>query len=79
MVFGGICSMQHIHPDEQICFKRKMSFSRRQHFAIQPEQMVRTKFVLCKVIIALLRIGARHLPKQDRLILGFREHHIVNA
>ncbi|EGT92634.1 23S rRNA m(5)U1939 methyltransferase [Acinetobacter baumannii ABNIH3] len=74
-ICGG-CSMQHIHPDEQICLKQNVLQSHLQHFAgIQPEQWLEPIRSLQSDYRRRARIGVRYLPKQDRLILGFREHH----
>ena len=68
--------MQHIHPDEQICLKQNVLQSHLQHFAgIQPEQWLEPIRSLQSDYRRRARIGVRYLPKQDRLILGFREHH----
>ena len=74
-ICGG-CSMQHIHPDEQIRLKQNVLQSHLQHFAgIQPEQWLEPIRSLQSDYRRRARIGVRYLPKQDRLILGFREHH----
>ncbi|PBV23033.1 TRAM domain-containing protein, partial [Pseudomonas aeruginosa] len=74
-ICGG-CSMQHIHPDEQIRLKQNVLQSHLQHFAgIQPEQWLEPIRSLQSDYRRRARIGVRYLPKQDRLILGFREYH----
>ena len=74
-ICGG-CSMQHIHPDEQIRLKQNVLQSHLQHFAgIQPEQWLEPIRSLQSDYRRRARIGVRYLPKPDRLILGFREHH----
>ena len=74
-VCGG-CSLQHMHPDEQIRLKQNVLQSHLQHFAgLQPEQWlapIRSKQADYR---RRTRIGVRYNAKQDRLLMGFREHH----
>ncbi|WP_109440437.1 23S rRNA (uracil(1939)-C(5))-methyltransferase RlmD [Acinetobacter haemolyticus] len=74
-ICGG-CSLQHIHPDEQILLKQNVLQSHLQHFAgLQPEQWlapIRSSKIDYR---RRARIGVRYIPRQDRLVMGFREHH----
>ncbi|NAR35720.1 23S rRNA (uracil(1939)-C(5))-methyltransferase RlmD [Acinetobacter haemolyticus] len=74
-VCGG-CSLQHIHPDEQILLKQNVLQSHLQHFAgLQPEQWL-TPIRSSKIDYRRrARIGVRYIPRQARLVMGFREHH----
>ena len=74
-VCGG-CSLQHIHPDEQILLKQNVLKSHLQHFAgLQPEQWldpIRSEKIDYR---RRARVGVRYIAKQNRLVMGFREHH----
>ncbi len=62
-ICGG-CSMQHIHPDEQIRLKQNVLQSHLQHFAgIQPEQWLEPIRSLQSDYRRRARIGVRYLPK----------------
>ncbi|MCH7337538.1 23S rRNA (uracil(1939)-C(5))-methyltransferase RlmD [Acinetobacter sp. NIPH 2699] len=74
-VCGG-CSLQHIHPDEQIRLKQNVLQSHLQHFAgLQPEQWLDPIRSVKTDYRRRARIGVRYIAKQDRLVMGFREHH----
>ena len=70
----GGCNMQHIHPDEQIRLKHEVLKSHLSHFAglepkewLEPLRSPRTDYR------HKARIGVRYLPKQNKLLMGFRE------
>ena len=72
-VCGG-CSMQHIHPDEQIRLKQDVLQSHLQHFAgIQPDQWLAPLRSLREDNRRKARIGVRYLPETDKLVVGFGE------
>ena len=72
-VCGG-CSMQHIHPDEQIVLKQEVLKSHLQHFAgLQPEEWLPALRSTRTDYRRKARVGVRYLPKNDKLIVGFRE------
>ena len=72
-VCGG-CNMQHIHPDEQIVLKQGVLQSHLQHFAhLQPEEWLPALRSTRSDYRRKARIGVRYLPKNDKLIVGFRE------
>lgn len=74
-VCGG-CSLQHIHPDEQIVLKQNVLQSHLQHFAgLQPEQWLAPIRSSKTDYRRRARIGIRYLPKHQRLVMGFRAHH----
>ncbi|WEI19908.1 23S rRNA (uracil(1939)-C(5))-methyltransferase RlmD [Acinetobacter proteolyticus] len=74
-VCGG-CSLQHIHPDEQIVLKQNVLKSHLQHFAgLQPEQWLDPIRSVKADYRRRARIGVRYIAKQNRLVMGFREHH----
>ncbi|MEF9956192.1 MAG: 23S rRNA (uracil(1939)-C(5))-methyltransferase RlmD [Acinetobacter sp.] len=74
-VCGG-CSLQHIHPDEQIRLKQNVLQSHLQHFAgLQPEQWLVPIRSTKTDYRRRTRIGVRYIGKQNRLVMGFREHH----
>ena len=74
-VCGG-CSLQHIHPDEQIRLKQNVLQSHLQHFAgLQPEQWLAPIRSTKTDYRRRTRIGVRYIAKQNRLVMGFREHH----
>lgn len=74
-VCGG-CSLQHIHPDEQIRLKQNVLQSHLQHFAgLQPEQWLDPIRSVKVDYRRRARIGVRYIARQDRLVMGFREHH----
>ncbi len=74
-VCGG-CSLQHIHPDEQIRLKQNVLQSHLQHFAgLQPEQWLAPIRSTKTDYRRRTRIGVRYIGKQNRLVMGFREHH----
>ncbi|MBK0062659.1 MULTISPECIES: 23S rRNA (uracil(1939)-C(5))-methyltransferase RlmD [unclassified Acinetobacter] len=71
----GGCSMQHMHPDEQIQLKQTVLKSHLQHFAgldatewLLPLRSTRQDYR------HRARIGVRYLPAKKQLIMGFREH-----
>ena len=73
-VCGG-CSMQHIHPDEQIRLKQEVLQSHLAHFAgVQPEEWLAPLRSAREDYRRKARIGVRYLPQKDRLIVGFREN-----
>ena len=72
-VCGG-CNMQHIHPDEQIRLKHNVLKSHLEHFAgLQPEQWLAPLRSTRTDYRHKARIGVRYLPKQNQLLMGFRE------
>lgn len=72
-VCGG-CSMQHIHPDEQIRLKQEVLKSHLEHFAgIQPEEWLAPLRSQREDYRRKARIGVRYLPAKDKLVVGFRE------
>ena len=72
-VCGG-CSMQHIHPDEQIRLKQDVLKSHLEHFAgIQPEEWLAPLRSQREDYRRRARIGVRYLPAKDKLVVGFRE------
>lgn len=72
-VCGG-CSMQHIHPDEQIRLKQDVLKSHLEHFAgIQPEEWLAPLRSQREDYRRKARIGVRYLPAKDKLVVGFRE------
>lgn len=72
-VCGG-CSMQHIHPDEQIRLKQDVLKSHLEHFAgIQPEEWLAALRSQREDYRRKARIGVRYLPAKDKLVVGFRE------
>ncbi|OEC90247.1 23S rRNA (uracil(1939)-C(5))-methyltransferase RlmD [Acinetobacter sp. YK3] len=74
-VCGG-CSLQHIHPDEQILLKQNVLKSHLQHFAgLAPEQWLAPIRSVKTDYRRRARIGVRYIAKQNRLVMGFREHH----
>ena len=74
-VCGG-CSLQHIHPDEQILLKQNVLKSHLQHFAgLQPEQWLDPIRSVKTDYRRRARVGVRYITKQNRLVMGFREHH----
>lgn len=70
----GGCSLQHMHPDEQIRFKQEVLKSHFTHFAqVEPEQWlapIRSKQTGYR---RRARIGVRYLEKSNQLLMGFRE------
>ncbi|WP_130803318.1 23S rRNA (uracil(1939)-C(5))-methyltransferase RlmD [Acinetobacter ihumii] len=73
-VCGG-CSMQHMHPDEQIELKQNVLKSHLQHFAgleatewLSPIRSARQDYR------HRARIGVRYLAAKKKLMMGFREH-----
>lgn len=74
-VCGG-CSLQHIHPDQQILLKQNVLKSHLQHFAgLEPEQWLAPIRSVKTDYRRRARIGVRYIAKQNRLMMGFREHH----
>lgn len=74
-VCGG-CSLQHIHPDQQILLKQNVLKSHLQHFAgLEPEQWLAPIRSVKTDYRRRARIGVRYIAKQNRLVMGFREHH----
>lgn len=74
-VCGG-CSLQHIHPDQQILLKQNVLKSHLQHFAgLEPEQWLAPIRSVKTDYRRRARIGVRYIAKQNRLVVGFREHH----
>lgn len=74
-VCGG-CSLQHIHPDQQIVLKQNVLKSHLEHFAgLQPEEWLAPIRSVKTDYRRRARIGVRYIPKQNRLVMGFREHH----
>ena len=72
-ICGG-CNMQHIHPDEQIRLKQEVLKSHLSHFAgLEPEQWLEPIRSLQSDYRHKARIGVRYLPKQNKLLMGFRE------
>ena len=72
-VCGG-CSMQHIHPDEQIRLKQDVLKSHLEHFAgIQPDEWLEPLRSQREDYRRKARIGVRYLPAKDKLVVGFRE------
>ena len=75
--FGGCggCSMQHIHPDEQIRLKQDVLKSHLSHFAgLQSEEWLAPLRSSREDYRRKARIGVRYLPNKDKLIVGFREN-----
>lgn len=74
-VCGG-CSLQHIHSDQQILLKQNVLKSHLQHFAgLEPEQWLAPIRSVKTDYRRRARIGVRYIAKQNRLVMGFREHH----
>ncbi|MCR4531308.1 23S rRNA (uracil(1939)-C(5))-methyltransferase RlmD [Acinetobacter venetianus] len=72
----GGCSLQHIDPTEQIRLKQNVLQSHLQHFAgLQPEQWLEPIRATKTDYRRRARIGVRYIAKQNRLVMGFREHH----
>ncbi|OTG83964.1 23S rRNA (uracil(1939)-C(5))-methyltransferase RlmD [Acinetobacter sp. ANC 4648] len=72
-ICGG-CNMQHIHPDEQIRVKHDVLKSHLMHFAgLQPEQWLEPLRSTRTDYRHKARIGVRYLPKNNKLLMGFRE------
>ena len=70
----GGCNMQHIHPDEQIRLKQDVLKSHLSHFAgLEPEQWLEPLRSTRVDYRHKARIGVRYLPKQNKLLMGFRE------
>lgn len=70
----GGCSMQHIHPDEQIRLKQEMLQSHLDHFAgISPEQWLPALRSTRTDYRHKARIGVRYFAKHNKLVMGFRE------
>lgn len=70
----GGCSLQHMHPDEQIRFKQDVLASHFKHFSdLEPEQWLPSIRSAQSDYRRRARIGVRYLAKADRLIMGFRE------
>lgn len=72
-VCGG-CSMQHIHPDEQIRLKQEVLQSHLKHFAgLSPEEWLPPLRSSREDYRRKARIGVRYLPNKNKLVVGFRE------
>lgn len=72
-ICGG-CNMQHIHPDEQIRLKQEVLKSHLSHFAgLEPMQWLEPIRSQQTDYRHKARIGVRYLPKQNKLLMGFRE------
>ena len=72
-VCGG-CNMQHIHPDEQIRLKQDVLKSHLTHFAgLQPQQWLEPLRSMRTDYRHKARISVRYLPKNNTLLMGFRE------
>jgi 23S rRNA (uracil1939-C5)-methyltransferase len=72
-VCGG-CNMQHIHEDEQIRLKQSVLKSHLEHFAgISVESWLEPLRSTREDYRRKARIGVRYIPKQDKLVVGFRE------
>ena len=72
-VCGG-CSVQHLHPDEQIRFKQEVLASHLKHFAgIEPEEWLPALRSGREDYRRRARVGVRVLGKQQQLKMGFRE------
>lgn len=70
----GGCSMQHIHPDEQIRLKQEMLQSHLDHFAgITPESWLPALRSPRADYRHKARIGVRYFAKHNKLVMGFRE------
>lgn len=70
----GGCSLQHIHPDQQIVMKQEMLQSHLQHFAgIIPVSWLPALRSTRSDYRHKARIGVRYLPKKQKLVMGFRE------
>ena len=70
----GGCSLQHIHPDQQIQLKQEMLQSHLQHFAgIMPTSWLPALRTTRSDYRHKARIGVRYLPKKQKLVMGFRE------
>lgn len=70
----GGCNMQHIHPDEQIRLKHDVLKSHFSHFAgLEPKEWLEPLRSLRSDYRHKARIGVRYLPKQNKLLMGFRE------
>ncbi|WOE31245.1 MULTISPECIES: 23S rRNA (uracil(1939)-C(5))-methyltransferase RlmD [unclassified Acinetobacter] len=70
----GGCSLQHLQVDEQIALKQQVLQSHLLHFAgvevpiwLSPLRATVTDYR------KKARIGVRYLPRQDQLLVGFRE------
>ena len=80
-ICGG-CSLQHMHPDEQIQLKQNVLKSHLQHFAgleatewLVPIRSTRQDYR------HRARIGVRYVAAKKQLLMGFREHqsnHLTN-
>ena len=78
----GGCSLQHMHPDEQIRFKQDVLASHLKHFAaIEPEEWLPALRSTREDYRRKARIGVRFLAKEQKLKFGFRErqtNHLVS-
>ncbi len=73
-VCGG-CSMQHIHPDEQIRLKQEVLQSHLSHFAgLAPQEWLTPLRSAREDYRRKARIGVRYVPAKDKLAVGFREN-----
>ena len=72
-ICGG-CNMQHIHEDEQIRLKQSVLKSHLEHFAgVSPESWLEPLRSTREDYRRKARIGVRYMPKQNKLVVGFRE------
>ena len=70
----GGCNMQHIHKDEQIRLKQNVLKSHLEYFAgIQAESWLEPLRSTRDDYRRKARIGVRYIPKQNKLVVGFRE------
>lgn len=70
----GGCNLQHMSSDMQIELKQQTLQSHLQHFAqLAPESWLPALRSPRQDYRHKARIGVRYLPKQQRLVMGFRE------
>ncbi|OTG83198.1 23S rRNA (uracil(1939)-C(5))-methyltransferase [Acinetobacter sp. ANC 4558] len=70
----GGCNMQHLHEDEQIRLKQNVLKSHLEHFAdVIPEFWLEPLRSTREDYRRKARIGVRYIPRQDKLVVGFRE------
>ncbi|AOA59177.1 23S rRNA (uracil(1939)-C(5))-methyltransferase RlmD [Acinetobacter larvae] len=70
----GGCSLQHMHPDQQIATKQQVLASHFTHFAgLAPQQWLSPVRATERAYRHKTRIGVRYLPKSKRLRFGFRQ------
>ena len=69
----GGCNMQHIHEDMQIRLKQDVLKSHFSHFAgLEPQEWLAPIRSMRTDYRHKARIGVRYLPKNNKLLMGFR-------